>query len=127
MTCQHFTYGVDQHCHTMLGCNLRQKQLQQGQHLKKKCKLLLRGRRRWVRSVVSLFLLTSHDKGLRATQSGVSLKLFSMLRFGTLLVIAATALSGCSIDMEKLMDCKDADGNPLPESVCKKGSPEKSD
>ena len=39
MTCQHFTYGVDQHCHSIVGCNLRQKQLQQGQHLKKKCKL----------------------------------------------------------------------------------------
>ena len=39
MACQHFTYGVDQHCHTMVGCNLRQKQLQQGQHLKKRCKL----------------------------------------------------------------------------------------
>ena len=39
MTCQHFTYGVDQHCHTLLGCTLRQKQLQQGQHLNKKCKL----------------------------------------------------------------------------------------
>ena len=35
ITCQHFIYGVDQHCHTMVGCNLRQKQLQQGQHLKK--------------------------------------------------------------------------------------------
>ena len=31
MTCQDFTYGVDQHCHTMVGCNLRQKQLQQGE------------------------------------------------------------------------------------------------
>ena len=39
MTCQHFVYGVDQHCHTMVGCNLRQKQLQQGEHLKKRCKL----------------------------------------------------------------------------------------
>ena len=39
ITCQHFTYGVDQHCHTLLGCNLRQQQLQQGEHLKKKCKL----------------------------------------------------------------------------------------
>ena len=39
MTCQHFIYGVDQLCHTMVGCNLRQKQLQQGQHLKKRCKL----------------------------------------------------------------------------------------
>ena len=28
MTCQHFIYGVDQHCHTLLGCNLRQQQLQ---------------------------------------------------------------------------------------------------
>ena len=33
MTCQHFTYGVDRHCQTMVGCNLRQ--LQQGEHLKK--------------------------------------------------------------------------------------------
>ena len=39
ITCQHFTYGVDPHCHTLLGCNLRQQQLQQGEHLKKKCKL----------------------------------------------------------------------------------------
>jgi len=39
MTCQHFCYGVDQHCHTLLGCNARQKQLQQGDHLKKKCQL----------------------------------------------------------------------------------------
>ena len=39
VTCQHFTYGVDQHCYTILGCNLRQKQLQQGQHLKRRCKL----------------------------------------------------------------------------------------
>ena len=38
MTCQHF-YGVDQHCHTMMGCNLRQRQLQQDRHLKKRCKL----------------------------------------------------------------------------------------
>ena len=30
MTCQHFTYGVDQHCRTVLGCNLRRGQLQQG-------------------------------------------------------------------------------------------------
>ena len=33
MTCQHFTYGVDQHCHTMVGCNLGQT-AQQGEHLK---------------------------------------------------------------------------------------------
>ena len=39
ITCQQLTYGVDQHCHTLLGCNLRQQQLQQGEHLKKKCKL----------------------------------------------------------------------------------------
>ena len=41
MTCQHFTYGVDQHCHTLVGCSLRKRQLQQGEHLKKRCK-------RWV-------------------------------------------------------------------------------
>ena len=39
MTCQHFTYGVDQHCRTMVGCKLRQKQLQQGEHLSKRCRL----------------------------------------------------------------------------------------
>ena len=38
MTCQHFIYGVDQHCRTMVGCNLSQKQLQQGEHLNKRCK-----------------------------------------------------------------------------------------
>ena len=39
MTCQDVTYGVDKHCHTMVGCYLRQKQLQQGPQLKKHCKL----------------------------------------------------------------------------------------
>ena len=29
MTCQHFAYGVDRHCHTLVGCNLRQMQQQQ--------------------------------------------------------------------------------------------------
>ena len=38
MTCQYLAYGVDQHCRTMVGCNLRQRQLQ-GEHLKKRCKL----------------------------------------------------------------------------------------
>ena len=38
MTCQHFAYGVDQHCHTLLGCNLRRGLLQQGEHLTKRCK-----------------------------------------------------------------------------------------
>ena len=37
MTCQHFSYGVDRHCHTLVGCNLRQQQLQQGEHLTKRC------------------------------------------------------------------------------------------
>ena len=55
------------------------------------------------------------------------MRFFSMLLFGTLLVIAATALSGCSIDVESLKDCKDKDGKPLPEWVCRKDSEEKSD
>ena len=78
---------------------------------------------------ISLFLLTKDwdDRQPPATQCEFSLMLFSMLRFGTLLVITATALSGCSISIENLKDCKDADGNPLPESVCRKDSEEKSD
>ena len=39
MTCQHFIYRINQHRNTMLGPNLWQKQLNQGQHLKKRCKL----------------------------------------------------------------------------------------
>ena len=78
---------------------------------------------------ISLFLLTKDwdDRQPPATQCEFSLMVFSILRFGTLLVIAATALSGCSIDIDNLKDCKDADGNPLPESVCRKDSDEKSD
>ena len=34
MTCQHFAYGVDRHCHTLLACNLRRRQLAQDDHLK---------------------------------------------------------------------------------------------
>jgi len=37
--CQHFVYGVDQYCHTMVACRLREKQLVQGDRLKKRCKL----------------------------------------------------------------------------------------
>ena len=33
-----FAYGVEQHCRTVLGCNLRRGQLQQGEHLTKQCK-----------------------------------------------------------------------------------------
>ena len=39
MTCQNFCCGVDKHCLTVLGFNARQQQLQQGDYLKKKCKL----------------------------------------------------------------------------------------
>ena len=38
LTCQHFVYGVDGHCRTMVACNLRQQQLQQGDHLIKRCR-----------------------------------------------------------------------------------------
>ena len=37
ITCQHFTYGLDGHCRTILGCKLKRQQLQQGQHLLKQC------------------------------------------------------------------------------------------
>ena len=39
MVCQQVIYGDDKHCHTIVGCKLRQKQLQQRQHLRKRCKL----------------------------------------------------------------------------------------
>jgi hypothetical protein len=39
VACQRFRHGVDQHCHTLVACNIRQKLLQQGQHLTKACKL----------------------------------------------------------------------------------------
>ena len=66
-----------------------------------------------------------------------------MLRFGTLLIIAATVLSGCAVDLEgikkgaeelqkevessNLKDCKDEDGKPLPKWMCRKDSDEKTD
>ena len=37
ITCQHFTYGTDAHCRTLLGCKLQSKQLGQGEHLTKNC------------------------------------------------------------------------------------------
>ena len=37
ITCQHFVYRLDGHCHTILGCKLKRKQLQQGEHLLKRC------------------------------------------------------------------------------------------
>ena len=39
VTCEHFTYGVDAHCRTLVACRIRQQQLQQGEHLTKTCKL----------------------------------------------------------------------------------------
>ena len=33
MTCQHFQYSVDAHCHTLLECNLWLGSLQDGEHL----------------------------------------------------------------------------------------------
>ena len=38
LTCQHFAYGVDGYCRTMVACNLKQQQLQQGDHLIKRCR-----------------------------------------------------------------------------------------
>ena len=37
ITCQLFTYGVDPQCRTILGCKLKSQQLQQGEHLLKRC------------------------------------------------------------------------------------------
>ena len=37
MTCQHFSWGVDGHCHTLLGCTLRRGLLKHGEHLPLQC------------------------------------------------------------------------------------------
>ena len=62
---------------------------------------------------VNLFLLTKQYRAFLAAQCEFSSKL-SMLRFGTLLVLAATALSGCSINADSFEDCKNKYGKPLP-------------
>ena len=38
VSCAWFTYGMDGHCHTVVGCALQQAQLQQGQHLTHCCR-----------------------------------------------------------------------------------------
>ena len=38
ISCAWFTYGMDAHCHTCVGCALMQAQLEQGQHLTHRCR-----------------------------------------------------------------------------------------
>jgi len=38
MTCQHFAYVTDPHCHTLLTCGLQRRQVPHGEHLTKKCR-----------------------------------------------------------------------------------------
>ena len=38
MTCQHFTYVCDQHCHMLLTCGLQRRQVPHGEHLTKRCR-----------------------------------------------------------------------------------------
>ena len=38
VSCAWFCYGMDQHCHTCVGCALMQAQLEQGQHLTHRCR-----------------------------------------------------------------------------------------
>ena len=38
ISCAWFTYGMDAHCHTCVGCALMEKQLEQGQHLTHCCR-----------------------------------------------------------------------------------------
>ena len=33
-------------------------------------------------------------------------------------------IAGCNIDASSFEDCKDKDGKPLPEGVCRKGDPD---
>ena len=38
ISCAWFTYGIDAHCHTCVGCALMQAQLEKGQHLTHGCR-----------------------------------------------------------------------------------------
>ena len=38
ISCAWFTYGMDGHCHTVVGCALQEAQLQRGQHLTHCCR-----------------------------------------------------------------------------------------
>ena len=38
ITCQHFSYGVDAHCQTLLACKLLRGRLQDGEHLTQNCR-----------------------------------------------------------------------------------------
>ena len=38
MTCQHFAYVTDRHCHTLLTCGLQRRQIPSGEQLTKKCR-----------------------------------------------------------------------------------------
>ena len=38
MTCQHFSYATDRHCHTLLTCSLQRLLVPHGEHLTKKCR-----------------------------------------------------------------------------------------
>ena len=39
MTCQHFNYCCDKHCHTLLTCHIRQRLIPHGEHLTSRCPL----------------------------------------------------------------------------------------
>ena len=49
MTCQHFSYVCDQHCHTLLTCGLQRRQVPRGEHLTKRCRnWMVRREAKWV-------------------------------------------------------------------------------
>ena len=37
VSCVHFAHGVDSHCRTLVACQLHRGQLQQGDHLTRRC------------------------------------------------------------------------------------------
>ena len=41
MTCKHFSYVCDQHCHALLACGLQRRQVPHGEHLTKRCRNLM--------------------------------------------------------------------------------------
>ena len=62
-------------------------------------------------------LILSQQPGTKNYQSIMYQKTLGLLTL-------SFVIAGCNIDMSSLKDCKDKDGNSLPEWVCRKGDPD---
>ena len=65
------------------------------------------------RQIVIDFLPSSHYSRYGIEKETVTLKI-------TTLLILSAVVAGCNVDMDSIKDCKDKNGEPLPEWVCRK-------